>query len=98
MQPAIKESEERIVSKVINGVVQQIESRGMEVGTVTRDGMEQSINACFQAHISPGKAIPSILQRSNSVCFLHRRLLCSSPGEFFDDCVLFLSAPFTYAG
>jgi hypothetical protein len=59
LQPAIKESEERIVSKVINGVVQQIEARGMEVGTVTREGMEHSINAQLQTHLSPGKAIPS---------------------------------------
>jgi hypothetical protein len=53
LPPAIKESEERIISKVINGVVLQIEARGMQVGTVTRDGMEQSISTQLQAHIGP---------------------------------------------
>lgn len=53
---------QKLEVNVINGVVQQIERRGMQVGTVTRDGMVDAI----RVELAPGKLSSSLLPFTDS--------------------------------
>jgi hypothetical protein len=45
----------RLGTSVVDGVVQQMERRGVQVGTVTRDGVAEAI----QTGLAPGR-LPSL--------------------------------------